>query len=75
MVEIETPIKRMQSPVLAGKKLVFAPILRAGMTFAEGMLDLVPAARSPISAFTASRKRSPRSNTSSRRRPISPNGW
>ncbi len=29
----------------AGKKLVFAPILRAGVTFAEGMLDLVPAAR------------------------------
>ncbi len=45
MVEIETPLARMQSPVLAGKKLVFAPILRAGLTFAEGMLDLVPAAR------------------------------
>ncbi len=36
-VEIETP--------LAGKKLVFAPVLRAGMTFVEGMLDLVPSAR------------------------------
>ena len=45
MVEIETPLARMKSPVLAGKKLVFAPILRAGLTFAEGMLDLVPAAR------------------------------
>ena len=45
MTEIETPLARMQSPVLAGKKLVFAPILRAGLTFAEGMLDLVPAAR------------------------------
>lgn len=45
MVDIETPLARMQSPVLAGKKLVFAPILRAGLTFAEGMLDLVPAAR------------------------------
>ena len=44
-VEIETPMSRMMSPRLAGKKLVFAPILRAGMTFAEGMLDLVPAAR------------------------------
>jgi uracil phosphoribosyltransferase len=40
-VEIETPM----APRLAGKKLVFAPILRAGVTFAEGMLDLVPAAR------------------------------
>jgi uracil phosphoribosyltransferase len=44
-VEIETPMSRMMSPRLAGKKLVFAPILRAGVTFAEGMLDLVPAAR------------------------------
>jgi uracil phosphoribosyltransferase len=35
----------MKSPQLAGKKLVFAPVLRAGMTFAEGMLDLVPSAR------------------------------
>jgi uracil phosphoribosyltransferase len=45
MVEIETPLARMRSPRIAGKKLVFAPVLRAGMTFAEGMLDLVPAAR------------------------------
>jgi uracil phosphoribosyltransferase len=44
-VEIETPLARMMSPRIAGKKLAFAPILRAGVTFAEGMLDLVPAAR------------------------------
>ena len=44
-VQIETPMARMMSPRIAGKKLVFAPILRAGMSFAEGMLDLVPAAR------------------------------
>jgi uracil phosphoribosyltransferase len=44
-VAIETPMARMMSPRIAGKKLVFAPILRAGVTFAEGMLDLVPAAR------------------------------
>jgi uracil phosphoribosyltransferase len=43
--EIETPLAHMMSPRIAGKKLVFAPILRAGVTFAEGMLDLVPAAR------------------------------
>jgi uracil phosphoribosyltransferase len=41
-VDIETPL---QAPKLAGKKLVFAPILRAGMGFLEGMLDLVPSAR------------------------------
>lgn len=45
LVEIETPQARMMAPKLAGKKLVFAPVLRAGLTFAEGMLDLVPAAR------------------------------
>ncbi len=44
-VEIETPVAKMKSPRIAGKKLVFAPVLRAGVTFAEGMLDLVPAAR------------------------------
>jgi len=45
MAEIETPLARMKAPQIAGKKLVFAPVLRAGTTFAEGMLDLVPAAR------------------------------
>ena len=44
-VEIETPIATTRSPAIAGKKLVFAPILRAGLAMAEGMLDLVPSAR------------------------------
>jgi uracil phosphoribosyltransferase len=44
-IQIETPLAAMQARVLAGKKLVFAPILRAGMGFIEGMLDLVPSAR------------------------------
>ena len=44
-VEIETPMATMKSPRIAGKKLVFAPVFRAGVTFADGMLDLVPAAR------------------------------
>ncbi|TBW39234.1 uracil phosphoribosyltransferase [Siculibacillus lacustris] len=44
-IEIETPLTTMQAPTLAGKKLVFAPILRAGMGLLEGMLDLVPSAR------------------------------
>ena len=43
--EIETPMSKMQAPVLAGKKLVFASILRAGNGLLEGMLDLVPSAR------------------------------
>ncbi len=44
-IDIETPICPMQAPTLAGKKLVFAPILRAGVGLLEGMLDLVPSAR------------------------------
>ncbi len=42
---IETPMTQMDAPVLAGKKLVFASILRAGNGLLEGMLDLVPSAR------------------------------
>jgi uracil phosphoribosyltransferase len=45
LVDIETPLAPMKAPVLAGKKLVFAPILRAGMGFVDGMLELVPSAR------------------------------
>jgi uracil phosphoribosyltransferase len=44
-VEIETPMERMQAPRLAGKKLCFVSILRAGNGILEGMLDLVPSAR------------------------------
>jgi uracil phosphoribosyltransferase len=44
-VEIETPLMPMRARMLSGKKLVFAPILRAGMGLLEGMLDLVPSAR------------------------------
>lgn len=42
---IETPLETLEAPVLAGKKLVFASILRAGNGLLEGMLDLVPSAR------------------------------
>jgi len=42
---VETPIAGTQAPVISGKKLVFAPVLRAGLQMAEGMLDLVPPAR------------------------------
>ncbi|PCI02776.1 MAG: uracil phosphoribosyltransferase [Hyphomicrobiales bacterium] len=42
---IETPMQEMEAPVIAGKKLVFASILRAGNGLLEGMLELVPSAR------------------------------
>lgn len=44
-VEIETPVAKATAYEIAGKKLVFAPILRAGLGMCEGMLDLVPSAR------------------------------
>ena len=44
-VEIETPLEKMKTKVLAGKKLCVVPILRAGLGMAEGLLELVPSAR------------------------------
>ena len=44
-VEIETPLTPMKAQRIAGKKLTFAPILRAGIGFLDGMLALVPSAR------------------------------
>jgi uracil phosphoribosyltransferase len=45
LVDIETPLMPMKTPKIAGKKLTFAPILRAGVGFLDGMLALVPSAR------------------------------
>ena len=45
LVEVETPLAKTMQPTIAGKKLVFAPILRAGTGFLDGMLNLVPSAR------------------------------
>lgn len=45
METIDTPLTTIDAPVLEGKKLVFASILRAGNGLLEGMLDLVPSAR------------------------------
>ena len=44
-IEIETPLEKMQSKVIDGKKLVFVSILRAGNGILEGMLNVVPGAR------------------------------
>jgi uracil phosphoribosyltransferase len=45
LIDIETPLAKIKSPTIKGKKLVFASILRAGNGLLDGMLDLVPAAR------------------------------
>lgn len=42
---IETPMEPMDAPILDGKKLVFASVLRSGNGLLEGMLELVPSAR------------------------------
>lgn len=43
--EIETPVRKGMSNVLAGKKLGIVPILRAGLGMVEGILNLIPAAK------------------------------
>ncbi|MBN2879701.1 MAG: uracil phosphoribosyltransferase [Clostridia bacterium] len=44
-VDIETPVSRTKSKVIAGKKLGIVPVLRAGLGMVDGLLKLVPAAR------------------------------
>ena len=43
--EIETPLTTMSAPKIAGKKVVIAPILRAGLGMVDGLLSLIPSAR------------------------------
>lgn len=42
---IETPLQEMDAPKIAGKKVVIAPILRAGLGMVDGLLQLIPSAR------------------------------
>lgn len=44
-VEVETPICKTKTKMIAGVKLAIVPILRAGLGMVEGMLTLVPSAR------------------------------
>ena len=44
-VEIDTPLTRMQAPQLAGKRVCFVSILRAGNGLLDGMLEVLPSAR------------------------------
>ena len=43
--EIETPLMKMNAPKISGKKVVIAPILRAGLGMVDGLLSLIPSAR------------------------------
>lgn len=44
-IEVETPIEKCMSPVIAGKKLAIVPILRAGLGMVSGIEALVPTAK------------------------------
>ena len=44
-VEIETPVAKCRSKVLAGKKVGVVPILRAGLGMLNGVVNMIPAAR------------------------------
>ena len=44
-VEIETPVALAKTKVIAGRKLAFVPILRAGIGMLDGVLSMVPAAK------------------------------
>lgn len=44
-VEIETPIEKCMTPMIAGRKLAVVPILRAGLGMVGGILALTPTAK------------------------------
>ena len=43
--QVETPLEVMNAKVIAGRKLAFVPILRAGLGMVDGVLELVPNAK------------------------------
>ena len=44
-ISLDTPLCRMQAPVIEGKKLALVSILRAGNGLLDGLLEVIPAAR------------------------------
>lgn len=44
-VEVETPIEKCMTPMIAGRKLAIVPILRAGLGMVSGITALVPTAK------------------------------
>lgn len=44
-IEVETPMARTMSKVIAGRKMAVVPILRAGLGMVDGILALIPAAK------------------------------
>ena len=51
-IEVETPIEKCKTPMIAGRKLALVPILRAGFGMVSGVLALVPTAKvGPIGMY------------------------
>src|SRR5262245_18975652 len=44
-IEIETPVAKTKAPTLAGKRVCFVSILRAGNGLLDGMLEVLQSAR------------------------------
>ncbi len=44
-IEIETPVQKAKSKIIAGRKVGLVPVLRAGLGMVEGMLKMIPAAK------------------------------
>lgn len=44
-IEIETPITKCKSKIIAGRKLGIVPILRAGLGMVDGVLNIIPSAK------------------------------
>lgn len=44
-VQTKTPMAMAETQVLAGRKMAFVPILRAGLGMVDGVLSLIPSAR------------------------------
>lgn len=43
--DIKTPVSKAVAKRIAGKKLTIVPILRAGLGFVDGLVEIIPAAR------------------------------
>ena len=56
-VQIETPMGAATTKVIAGRKLAFVPILRAGLGLVDGVLALVPAAKVGHLGYTVTMRR------------------
>ena len=44
-IEIETPVAKCKSKIIAGKKVGIVPILRAGLGMVDGVLTVIPSAK------------------------------